>query len=638
MADYYLDHGAYASQLGAVPTWGAPQEGDGSASTAASTAGTVSVDLTATSSTAGTVSIFGSGAIAFAASSGSALAANIAAAINASTLTNTVHSAIVGAPQVRNLVYARATGATLEVMCRVGSSLLNTLGVVFGGTWSANQPGNLTFSGGVGGCWGWFINQAAIGVSSSISARVYGLFAAKPMVSASAFSEYDLINVRTGRNASIAISSASFGATANRMQYANFVFDDGAVWSGDSQSGKLTIDWSGFSIYVTWSEANQYTTVRCKQLGGLTINMTCTANQPMYLSYPGAGGASWGFHLEKVAIIEQNSAYQTSYPIFYNASYPSRFEASLVGCRLDFSATQRTNIINPLFSLPNNTNTQATYTFSLIGNDIRYALTGVGAAAASIPLFQLSSANGPNAIVARGNVFTTGASVDLALLSLAGYAAGIGLTLVAENNIGAGLPVGPIGITPTFNNPDTAGIVLDNLAVGGAAKYETRSGYCEFKPGQPVFSSVSPDGTLWSWLVYWTNATQVITPGRPFKLPASRIQSRLASGVRSWSLELLLDSVSLAQMPTHGVVEVEYVNTSGIPVCERNRVVLAASTASWANTGAGPYNTWVAKKISGATAQAVPINSILNIRLLLERSLSGGSTASFMLNPEASIA
>ena len=35
MSNYYVDHGAYATNLGAAPTWGVPQEGDGSASTAA---------------------------------------------------------------------------------------------------------------------------------------------------------------------------------------------------------------------------------------------------------------------------------------------------------------------------------------------------------------------------------------------------------------------------------------------------------------------------------------------------------------------------------------------------------------------------------------------------------------------------
>ena len=44
MADFYCDHGAYAVALGSIPTWGEPQDGDGSA--AATNATAVRTELT----------------------------------------------------------------------------------------------------------------------------------------------------------------------------------------------------------------------------------------------------------------------------------------------------------------------------------------------------------------------------------------------------------------------------------------------------------------------------------------------------------------------------------------------------------------------------------------------------------------
>lgn len=641
MAEYYLDHGAYASALGTTPSWGVPQDGDGSASAAAAAVAIASVAF-ASAPASGVVSICGvsvstSGVIG--AASADAAANALATNINA-TATQVAAGVAYGTPQLRNLVYARgpsggAPAGTCQVMMRVGSATLNyasNTNCAVATTFSA-APTLVQFAGGSGGCWGWFLNTSAIGVASSIGALIYGLFAAKPMVSASAFGEYDIVNVRTGRNLTLTIGSNAWGATSARAAYANFVMDDGTVWSGDSPTGKLTMLWEAYGTTLTWAEANQYTTVKCRALGGLTVSLRHTAGYGLILAGAGASGNSFGFHLEKVAFVEIAGGNATQNYVIQTSAYPTRYEVSLVGCLFDFSAVQRTNLIFPFVTI----SPYAASTFNLIGNKFKYTLTGVGGAEISVPFLVLGNSSTPVGVNMRGNVFEAGIAADLVAFSQSSFTSCIGMSVLLENNKGIGLPKGAVGITASTSNPDTALVFLDQLAVGGAAKYETRAGYCEFNAGQPVLSSLSPDGTLWSWLAYWTNGTQSITPGRPFKVPASRVQSRLASAVRAWSIELLLDAVALAQMPTFGVIEVEYVTTGGIPVCDRFPVVLNASAATWTNIAAAPYNAWVARAVSGVTSQTVPLNSVLSVRLVLERSLSGGSTGAFALNPEVAL-
>ena len=58
MADFYVDHGAYASALGATPTWGVPQEGDGTTKDAATASAIASIAF-ASVPTTGTFSVCG---------------------------------------------------------------------------------------------------------------------------------------------------------------------------------------------------------------------------------------------------------------------------------------------------------------------------------------------------------------------------------------------------------------------------------------------------------------------------------------------------------------------------------------------------------------------------------------------------
>jgi hypothetical protein len=292
MADYYVDHGAYASALGTTPTWGTPQEGDGSATAAASAVSIGSIVLNALPSAGNLLSICG---ITFGATSGgtvnytiggsiTATVDNIVAAINGCT-TAVGSSVAIGVPQLRNLVFARNTsGTTVEIMMRVGSDKLNhatnsNVGITQSG-WGT--PCTLTqFIGGTGGCWGWLFNPTAIGVSSSIAQHAYGVVAGAVMVWTGTPSLADPIWARTGSGKTI--TTTSLGTSVNRTGAwdMRLIFDTNTKWTGDSGTGVVlfaftyTANNSSASLFNTIS-AVQHTQIFALMQGGLKVQFNCT--------------------------------------------------------------------------------------------------------------------------------------------------------------------------------------------------------------------------------------------------------------------------------------------------------------------------------------------------------------------------
>lgn len=646
MADAYVDQGAYASNIGAAPTWGTPQEGDGSATTAAAASSIASIAFGSVP-TSGTFSCCGlsistTGVI----GAGSADAAANALATNINAVSSTVASGVAyGTPQLRNLVYARgpsggAAAGTCEIMMRVGSTTLNyatNSNAAIASTFDGS-PTVVQFVGGTGGCWGWFLADVALGVSSSIAIRTYGLKLAKPMVvyTGWTFGQHDDIIVRTGRNITISLPSGCAGQ-AGKPTYTNFIFDNGTTWTGDSSTGQLTLAvtlWQGGAQTVgSWAYASCYSSYTARTLGGLTVNLTASNTNgagSVFLFYDTAA-TTYGAHFKKVKFVEQVGSSATNYWYMQMpTSGATRSQLSFVDCLLDFSAVQRTNIGASLIDVA------APHTCQLIGNTIKYALTGVGGAALTVPLIK-QRVTGAFGVQCRGNTIDIGQPQDLPIFSANSVTFSAGAVMVFENNKGAGITTGAVGLFSSANVADNSTLVFDNLAIGGAVKVENRRGYYEWNPGQPTLSATAPDGTPWAWLVYWTNAASAITLGTPGPSPITRVQSRLADGARSWTLELLCDAVSVTNLPTLAVVEVQYVTPAGAVVAESVPITLSASPATWANVGVAPYNTWTAKKISGTTGSDVALDSLMQFRLRLDRPVAGGSTAAFVLDPEPSL-
>lgn len=643
MAEAYVDQGAYASNLGATPTWGVPQEGDGSATTAAANASVGSILFNAVPTT-GAFTICGvSPSVTGVLSAASVDAAANALASNINATTTTVAAAVAyGTPQLRNLVYARgpsggAPAGTCEIMMRVGSTTLNhasNSNVAMSHTFDGTAPTITQFIGGTGGCWGWAWSTAALGVSGSIAAVGYGLMLTNPMVVYSGFAwgSTDKVVIRTGRN--LTLSSAVPGTAGTRTpSYLNYVFDDGTTWVGDSPSSKLTISMAaggGGLWYI--ATGSRFLTYTARQLGGLTFNLATAGSGSFSIGYD-SNGNYWGLAFRKVAFVETGTSGSLLRVGLSMPGYSSRFSIALIECLWDMSSSVRTNLLAAVCGIVSSNAANASYTF--IGNDIRFNLSGVGGTALTYPWLTNTSSTQSLDVIFRGNKVSIGQPQLLNVFSTTVVPAA-GSRVLIENNRGAGMPFGSVGLMSTSAIGDTAYLAYDHLDVGGGVKYETRKGYAEWAPGMPYMSAQAADGTYWSWVIYWTNQTAIIHYGLPYSTPAMRIQSRLATAARSWTLELLCDATAITNLPNKAFVEIEYVNASGDSVCDVVTAALSASSASWGNVSNAPYNAWTPKKITGTTSDQVKLNSVMNFRIVaFEPSEAGAST--YAIDPEVGL-
>ena len=248
MAEKYCDHGAYgaSNRLGLdVPVWGVPQDGDGTAKTVSTTSGTAFISFSA-APTSGTISVCGvtvstTGVL----NAASADAAANALATNINATTTAVASGVsANLPQLRNLVYARgpsggAPTGTCQIMMRVGSTTLNyannatcLVATTFNNV--SSVAANHQFVGGLGGCWGFLVNESALGVSSSIPIGHYGLIISKPI--RGVVEPGDVVYLRgrlivfTAWASNDLTKNPTLGTDAAPVE---FRVDDGTIWAGD---------------------------------------------------------------------------------------------------------------------------------------------------------------------------------------------------------------------------------------------------------------------------------------------------------------------------------------------------------------------------------------------------------------------
>lgn len=649
MAEAYVDQGAYASNLGDTPTWGVPQEGDGSSKDAATASSIASLLFNAVPTSGAftlcgvTVSVTGVLSAASVDAAANALATNINA-----TTTAVAAGVAYGVPQLRNLVFARgpaggAPAGTCQIMMRVGSDSLNHASnalVAMAHTFNGTAPTITQFAGGSGGCWGWLVANQALGVSGSIAIRTYGMLLASPMVAYSgwAFTEYNTINVRTGRNITITITgNNSLGAQASRPGAVHFLFDDGTVWTGDPVDGSFKVSLAGHGFSISLVTNGGILRMTARRRGGFEFHIAAVSGSDIGLFSGPGSGVGGGFQIRR-GVFREISGVPTYLPVpgGNSASAATRCDLSFIDCLFDYSVVARTALNRPFYSI---VSSSVSPNIEFIDNDFVFNLSGVGGASATTEFIRAGTVNRTYRLTMRGNRFVTGQPDELVAFKTTGFV-NDGCYIALENNTGIGLPSGAVGLTPStaaWQAADAAILVLDQLAVGGAMKYETPRGYFEFVQGQPVLTAVAPDGVLWSWKAFWTQGDLLINVGRPLACPPSRVQSRLATAVRNWSLELLLDDVALAQLPLHAEVEVSYVTTGGAPRIDRVPATLVATSASWVNASTPPYNTWAARKITGTTAEPVLLNSVISARIVIQKSTEGGTAGVFFYDPEVAL-
>lgn len=682
MADFYCDHGAYATNIGATPTWGVPQDGDGSATTAATASSVASVQFTA-NATGGSSSISVCG-VTFTATThfvvGGSLSItldNLAAAINAST-TTVGTSVAAGAPQLRNLVFARKSGAgndTLEIMSRVGSAQCNN---ATNSNWSlttANWTNNgvTNFAGGSGGCWGWLVNTAAIGVSSSIAALAYGVMVACPMmtsVTAQARpTNSDIVWVRTGDNPSLTYSATScdlrrvVGGTTSSYPL-HLIFDTNTKWTGDGATGVCTfnISISSGDFYppgVTSASAhldcqNYASSLKCLAAENVVFNITSTSTRKILLG-PCTGTAG---------VTSANQMHLMSGVLFTDASSGSNY------ARIDTAAAGTgggsaagTSLFTYRDCRFSRTNGLAGFSVSALAattsSNVQSRLRFIGCrfesnvSGASVnPIVDISVASmmptfgwllsfrqcSFTGFSGGGNFFPLHNSITSMSASLDGTP----FLIEAVDCTGVSLAAAYAGISMrNRGSPDDVyAISLHSPTSGGPYRFENTRGIVEWNPSaspaQPTLAAVQPSGSAWSVHARWLSTTNAVGFGDGWLLPPLRCSYVNSTAARTIKLQALLSSALFSALVSGDMsVMFSYISDATGLVKTSTVAIPATSSASWTN--ASGYSGHVAKEFAFTTTDSVRQGTEIVAQIHLLGAPRSGSSESVFFDPELSI-
>lgn len=619
MADYYVDHGAYASALGTTPTWGVPQEGDGTSKDAATSSAVASIAFSSIPTT-GTISVCGAsvsttgviGAVS-ADAAANALAANINATTN-TVSTTFANATTTNANQLRNVAFARgpsggAPAGTCQIMMRGGSASHNTTGIA---STLDGSPTLSQFSGGSGGCWGWFINPSALGVSSSIAALQYGLFLYVPLFGATP-GVNDTVWVRTGGGASktIALSVASSTTLTHAAYSKNMVFDTNTKWTTDATDAALKIVWTasawGLTNYLVTTVYGQAASYIALRRGGFILEYINTQNSGTLTVMAGnSGGGTCAVYYKNWVFMDSATPVSAGVGLGISggASSVSTMSAVFEGCEWRVTVP-RSIIARPLLQF----GLYQTYgNFYFLGCTFDYNILGVSDPGAL--LVQYSSSN-DFAASFEGCSFVGFSSGYTFLASPGGYAtAGAKLHLTVDNCSGLKMPSSYVGLpsSTVFFDQALHQLVFSNASLSSQAgeRIEDCRGVAEWLPDDstpfPYLSAtLLGSGAPYSVRLIWIRAV-AHTRGRVYKAPPLRMTTQLSAGVRALTVNMLAPS----DMSGNIKCAFQYIDSSGVARCEDTEVV-QSSTATWTN--AGSYAGYSAKKFSLTTSYPVKANS-----------------------------
>jgi hypothetical protein len=649
VADYFVDQGAYSSALGTAPTWGVPQEGDGSNKNAA-TASSVGSVAFASAPSSGVISVFGasvstSGVVG--AASADAAANALAANINATSATVTSGFAV-GTPELRNFVFARgpsggAPAGTCQIMCRVGSASLNVTGIA--STLSA-APTITQFAGGSGGCWGWLVNPAALGVGNSIAAAAYGVGFSTPMVmcssAATGFQALPTLNdrqhARTGRNLTVVLPQGQNLIRGNLGWPLNLLFDTNEVWTGDATNGALTIELKPYNSTAVYMEADrsQVSTSSvswaARRRGGLVFlaNLSEPSSNFFIRCQIFFGSRQ---HFRNIVFREKAGSHVSSRMCVEMVAGYTQTPARFDGCEFDYSLNTTATLKGTVVSWI------ADRSFWLAFNDCDFKFSLNGVPFNTVALCPPMNYGNAAALHFRRCRFTTGNAAPLRLFSASsGMQTGL-VEVVLDDCQGvtvdsAFLGLGAVGLVAAHTNRG----MYQSRDTGRSMRFETRSGIASWDylaaPAYPTLGATQPDGTPWSMRLDWYATEFIVTPADPFVSPALTTFYRSASAIRTATVQFLLDGTK-AITSAGLVVLLTYVDATGVVRQESSAdrdSLLTASTATW--TGAGNYPTYVAKKVQLTTQYAVKQNTEVTVEVLLVRPMPGGSNSFIFVDPE----
>lgn len=674
MADFYLDHGAYglaSNRIGldAPTTWGVPQEGDGTEKTASTAASVAEILINAVPTASETIVIAGAtitaaaalGTNTFARGATTAdTATNIVALINhASNFTNTVGTSVVrttgittNANQGRNLFYARVKpgqSSTVQIMFCIGSTALdhaNNTNVAITTSGWGTAPTITQFTGGVSGCFGWFINTVALGRSSSLAVNSYGALMSNPtVVKSGASSVYttaypDRIYVRTGSGQQVAVNlgTSNVARLAAATNTYHFVFDSNTQWTGDSGTGVFELRVTNTSTFtLTFAPLNSIggrARFQALRQGGFKVTSYTTGASLSSFIMPAA--ASNGEALYENCTFEEDPS-GTAGLYALGASGNLHVTVSFHSCVFNYlkaSAVGRT--VFPWQNIAWNrhlTIRNCVFNFNYTG--VAAPTVGIVTISGSLTSFDQT------VIVSGGRVTGLGAYSQPFVTLSAGWSVNeTCMTRVFVEGV-SGAEVGVSGLAPwqdwsPGNTPFNRTIFTSSPGLGGAWRLETSNGAADWVPGQglPTLGGLSPGGIAVCQRVFWLPS---VGQGKSlgFTAPALRQQSRGSDGTKTIVLEMLVPSAITYDFADIRF-ELQYVDTSGIVQLEsKTGNDIVSSAQSWTNAGSYPGHT--AKKVTFTTAQAVKQYTDVNIEVTLLDPCPTGSLAYLFFDPGFSI-
>lgn len=653
MAEYYCDHGAYgltSNRIGLdAPTWGVPQEGDGSTKDAAAAGSVGSFKFNAVP-TSGSISVYGATVTltgVLSAASAAAAATALAASINATTAAVTSGFAT-GVPQLRNFVFARVNpgdSAEVQIMCRVGSVTLNVTGITH--SFNGTAPTVVQFTGGSGGCWGWAINPVDIGVFSSITKFTYGALFQGPMLkpTVTAIAD-DTLWIRTGggQSKTITLTNPSGDKTLTVIGQMCVMFDTNTKWTGDSASGALKI------ISVLNDQYTSFFIQPCVGTfprghfealapGGFTLEHSSPAHYyaSSTIFIPGInsdqGQRFYGKNLrfiDSAPFIGSGQGFGFA-PFGLGDTYSNYHEYFFDDCL--YEVTTPRAIVRPV--LPTTQGVYPTVRLRMSGCNLNFNISSPADPGA---LMNVSTSSAVLDVHLKGCHFGGYASGHKLLASSSGISSMTAFRAVLEDCGGLKLPASYLGIQSALLQYTQSHKMIaqssESSSSGQGMRIEDLRGVAEWLPGEsPAFPTLSAVNTTtglpWSLRLLWMQ-TPLLGSGNPYLAPDLRMQSNLPSGVRTMTLELMVPTGTTAG------VEATFTYTDSSGVARAQTVnVLSASAAVWVN--AASFASHETKKLVVTSAYSVKGYSPITCTVKLTRS-PATSVAAVYIDPEFLVA
>lgn len=646
MADRYLVHGAYT--YAAVPTWGAPQEGDGTTTTASTAAATCAVDLSGATFVSGTsqVSVMGCAAIPVTAGANSATNIQYSATLttmidNIVTVLNALATATIvnrpagwHNPQVRDAVFARRVGNTIELMTRSGSASWNGLVAI---TWAGvTGASSANWAGGAGGCWGWLFNDLAQGTIWP-SAWAQGTYSSIGTPLAGLPSTADTTYAQAN-NQNITLNT---GASRDITFRTNLCVDStGLIWP--SAAGKtLTIllpGGTGHNTVLNLLGSVDRLALSATSKGGLVIRDS-TVSSSHGINIAAQAGAR-GFAFRNVLFWDDSGGTfpLTSSAISFTVSGSTGVTAVfsfLGGC--EYRSSRAVSSIMPFYY--GNTGFQ----HLILMDDLDFTFPAAsGIQLGLLPVGDQWSVRASNVRMSSPATFqlvrrmtTGGFTANSRGFSQVDNVRGFDMRVVsAVGNQGA-FGTGTAGLDRQF-------AILSNAGPDSAFRIEGNTHVVDWLPGNqyPSLDCTTPAGTPWSWRWGWSGDTNLWVCRPQTNVLRLNARSIAGNAARTITLELLVPpglnlDTSLVSMRVayEGPTGLAEVDNAAPPFCGVTPVALAASSAVWDK---GAYPTYVPVKLTLTTPTAVTGGSDMSIELVCSGPCPGGANSLFV-NPTVSV-